>query len=188
MHRITALMIVAASLAVAAPAQAGWLEAMAGHISIGYGKLFADEAPGGSLSIAGGLDVPMSSTVRTGIEIGFDLLGTRSEEEGTLIAEVDYSAVEAIALVHWTPPFRGPLGRISAGPGFFSARGDLSSSGGAAFSDLAVDEVAPGMAIALTFIQRRPAPVRVGFEAGTRVMWLEDQTWTVASGRLVFHY
>jgi len=187
MHRIVALLIVA-SLAAGSPAHAGWLEAMAGHISMGYGKLFAEEAPGGSLSIAGGLDVPMSSSVRTGIEIGFDLLGSRTEERGSLIAEVDYSVVEVLALVHWTPSFPGPLGRVSAGPGFFSARGDLSSSGGAAFSDLAVEEVVPGVAVALTLIQRRPAPVRVGFEAGTRVMWLEDETWTVASGRLVFHY
>src|SRR4029453_76209 len=158
-----AVLAAALTLASAAPARGGpRLADVRGHLAFGYGKLFADEAPGGSLSIAGGVAIPVASSLQAGIELGFDLLGTRTEEEGSLNAELDYSVVEALALLHWTPPFPGPVGLISVGPGFFSARADLSSSGGAAFSDLAVEEAVLGVAIGATLMSRRPAPVRLG--------------------------
>jgi hypothetical protein len=176
-------------LATAAPASGALRIAdVGGHLAFGYGYLFADGSPGGSLSIAGGLDVPLAPSLRAGVDVGYNLLGTRTEERGTLIAELDYGVFEALALLHWSPGWRGPLGRISIGPGVFNARADLSSSGGAAFSDLAVEETVAGGALALTFVSRNPSPVRVGLELGARVLFLDKETWTVATGRLAFLY
>jgi hypothetical protein len=83
----------------------------------------------------------------------------------------------------------GPIGRISIGPALLSARADLSTAGGgAAFSDLAVEEVAAGIAMDATLIQRSSAPVRVGLELGTRVGFLPEEAWTLATARLAIHY
>src|SRR5262245_60406169 len=109
---------VAAGTAGAAPR----LDAFHGHLSFGYSKLFADRAPGGSMSSGVGIDSAISPKWRAGVEVNFDLLGTRLEERGSLAGEVDYSVFEALALAHWIPSFHGPVGRISFGPGVFGAR------------------------------------------------------------------
>ena len=66
-------------------------------------------------------------------------------------------------LAHWTPSMLGPVGRVSFGPALVSARAELSTSGGgAAFSKLAIEEVAPGLAVEATLMQTQPRPVRTG--------------------------
>jgi hypothetical protein len=175
--------LLGSTAALAAP-----LDQVQGHLAVGYGKLFEEDAPGGSLALGAGIDLPATAALRTGVEVGYMLLGTRTTQEGSLVAELDYSLFEALALLHWTPPWRGPLGRISVGPGVFNARADLTASGGASFEGLARAETRPGAALALTLIQRRPAPVRIGLEVGARMVWLERGTWPLATTRLVVHY
>jgi hypothetical protein len=182
----------ALTLLLAAPADA----AMRGHLSLGYGKLFItdsknedDEAPGGSLSVAAGLDFPLAGDFRIGGEVGFHLLGGRTLTEGSLVANIDYSVAELSALVHWEPHGLGPVARISAGPTLTSARADLSSSGGGiTFSDFAVEEIAGGFATSVTLMQQKAAPVRAGVEIGARTSYLPDATWIVATARLAIHY
>jgi hypothetical protein len=176
----------------AAPARAG-LKDVNGHVSFGYAKLFTTDTlatPGGSLSVTGGLDHPLwRGDLRLGAEIGFNLLGSKTVTEGSLFANVDYSMFEAVLFLHYLPHGLGPIGRISAGPALLSARAELSTAGGgASFSGYATEEVAGGLAFDVTLIQQRPAPVRVGLELGTRVAFLPEDTWTLATARLAFHY
>jgi hypothetical protein len=171
-----------------------------GHLSIGYSKLFvrhresgpediASETPGGSISLSGGLDTPVTSDWRVGLDVGYHLLGSRTVERGSLFATLDYSVFEAIAFAHWQPMFGGPIGRLSFGPALVAAKGELSASGaGAAFSDLSVSEVAPGFALQATLISRKPTPVRIGFELGAHVAQLKKETWTLATARVTAHY
>ena len=184
---VLALTLVLAS-ALVAPAHATPFAAMKGHMALGYSKLFVSDAPGGSLSVGAGFDLP-AGPVRFGVDVGFHLLGGRTVTSGSLIANVDYSAFEADLLVHWAPPWRGPVGRISAGPALVSARAELSTSGGgASFSAFAVEQTVPGFAVYATLLSRSEAPVRVGLEASARHAFLEGDDWTLASVRLAFHY
>jgi hypothetical protein len=170
----------------AAPSEAG----MRGHLSLGYARLFdVEDAPGGSLSVAGGLDFPIRGNFLIGGEVGFHLLGGRTLKDGSLVANLDYSLTELALLVHWEPTTLGPVGRLTIGPVLTSARADLSSSGGGiAFSDLAVEDVAPGFAVAVTLMQKKAAPVRAGVELGARTSYVPDDTWVVATARLAIHY
>lgn len=184
-------LVAALALALAAsPAQAkGRLQKVRGSLGVGYAKLLSDPAPGGSFAMGAGVDYPLASSWRLGVAIGYDLLGSVIVEEGSFAASVDYSMLEMLALAHWQPSFRGPLGRVSLGPGLFRPLADLATAaGGASFSKYAVDEMAPGLALDGTFIQRREAPVRIGLEAGVRVVYLEQETWTLAQVRVAFHY
>ncbi len=185
--------VVAALLALApvAAGAAGKLESVGGHLAVGYAKLFTTDAPGGSLSLGGGLDYPVSATLRAGVHIGYHLLGSRIVERGSLFASVDYSLFEAEALVHWQPRSLGPVARLSAGPALLAANGTLSTAGGGAgFSDLAVEELAPGFAAGATLMSKRPAPVRIGLDLGTRVGFLarRHETWTLVTARVAVHY
>ncbi len=160
-----------------------------GHMGVGYAKLFSDPAPGGSFSLAAGVDYPVAGSWRAGVTFGYELLGGEIVERGSLVASVDYSMLELLALAHWESPKLGPVGRVSFGPGLFSPRADLATSaGGASFSDLAVDGVAPGVALAGTLIKRKDSPVRIGLEMGLRTVFLEGETWNLALVRLAFHY
>lgn len=160
-----------------------------GQLGIGYGKLFIGEAPGGSMSIAGGVEYPVASTVNLGLQIGYHLMGSRTEIRGSLLADVDYSLFEVSLLAHWTPPWRGPVGRLSFGPGLYSARAELSTSGGGAgFGDLAVDETVPGVSFGAELLSRKPSLLRVGLELGGRLAFVEDEPWSGAVARAVFHY
>jgi hypothetical protein len=86
-------------------------------------------------------------------------------------------------------PRLGPLERVSVGPAFISARADLSTAGGgAAFSDLAVEQSGGGLVADVTFMQAPGRPVRLGLEAGVRKAWLRDTDWTVAITRITVHY
>lgn len=191
----------ATMLAVLLPgvASAGFPE-WNGHLGIGYTKLFvhgrdqalegeeAPQTPAGSLSLAGGVDYPITSSLRAGIDIGYHLLGSLTHVRGSLFATVDYSVFDVALLAHWTPP-AGPVARVSLGPALVSAHADLSTGGGgAAFSDLAVAETVPGVAFEATLMKRAAAPVKVGLSLGARMGWLEHENWTLATGRFVFHY
>lgn len=170
-------------------AAAGGLRDVNGHLSIGYAKLFVDEAPGGSLSVTAGVDHPVARALRAGVGVGYHLLGSRTVERGSLFANVDYSLFEAVLVAQWIPERLGPVGIVSGGLALLSARAELSTSGGGAgFGDLAVEEVAPGLAVDVTLIRRTPAPVRVGLEFGSRVGFLDSETWTLATARLTIHY
>jgi hypothetical protein len=185
------------SAAVAGPK----LETFQGHICLGYGKLLPSEgaSPGGSLSFAGGVEYPIRPGWSAGIEIGYWLLGTRLVERGSLGAELDYSVFETVALARWKPQHT-PL-EVTIGPGIFHGRADLTSSGAAGFGDLAVEETVGGVALGVTVIQSRPAPVRVGIELASRWLWLPGDefgddailgqrlpNWTLVAARLAIHY
>jgi hypothetical protein len=190
MRRCVALVVGFLAL-VSAPSEGGAnsIEKLHGHLSVGYAKLFISDAPGGSLSFGGGVDYPLSTDLRAGVDLGFHLLGSRSVVRGSLVANIDYSTFEAVLFARWSPPGLGPVGSISAGPALFSARAELSSSGGGAgFTDLAVDDLAPGLALDVTLIRRSSAPVRVGLEVGTRLAFVETENWTLATARVAFHY
>jgi hypothetical protein len=183
------VLVVGALVGAFGPAEASAIDAFDGHLAIGYARLFTTGAPGGSFSFAAGVDRPLAVGLRTGIDVGFHLLGSRTVERGSLVATVDYTMLEAVLFTHWTPRHLGPLGRLSFGPALLSAHADLSSSGGgAAFSDLAVGEIAPGVALDATLIKRSVAPVRVGLQLGARVAILDGEDWTMATARLAFHY
>ena len=185
-------------LLLATPAAAGLkLNEFNGHLGFGYTKLFIlaeaaatseETSPSGSMTVAGGVDYPLGPTLRTGVDIGYHLLGSTTSERGSLFAELDYSVFEALVLIHWAPPWRGPLGRVSIGPGVFHARADLSATGAPAFSDLAVEQTVGGAGVALTLVQRKAAPVRLGLEAGARRVFLRGDDWMIASARLTMHY
>ncbi len=163
---------------LAAPCGAGAraLESVQGHVAVGYAQLVIRAehevlaAPGGSVSFTGGVDFPVATRFRAGLDIGYHLLGSRS-------------------VAHWLPERLGPVGRVSLGPALVAAHADLSSAGGGAgFSDLAVGETAPGFAGEVTFISRAPTPVRLGLQLGALVGYLSDETWTTLSARVTVHY
>ena len=185
----TAWSLLALALLLPASAAAGvrWSE-MGGHLSVGYGMLAIPDAPGGSMSMAAGFDVPVAPAFRVGADVGYDLLGSRTVQEGSYFASVDYSAFQAAVLLHWLPA-RGPVRRVSLGPALVGAHGDLSvTAGGAAFSDLAVHQTAGGVAAQVTLMPSRPAPVRLGLELGARVGFLAGDDWTVLQARATVHY
>jgi hypothetical protein len=191
--RLALVAALVSSLALAclvAPAGAeGRLQKFRGHLGVGYAKLVGDPAPGGSFSMNAGVDYPVSERLRVGIDFGYELLGGEIVERGSFVASVDYSMIELLALAHWAPQRLGPLSRISVGPGLFGARGDLSvSAGGASFSDLEVDEVAPGLALDGTIMLTHESPVRIGLELGGRIAFLSNDTWTMGNVRIAFHY
>jgi len=190
---------------VPAGATASPFSHMRGHIGFGYTKLFATlgvvdpeavppeeiKAPGGSMEVAVGLDVPVDTNLRVGFEAGFDLLGSTAVERGSLLGELDFSVFELLGLVHYAPAWGGPLSRISLGPGLFNARADLSSSGAAAFEDLPVREWAPGVAGSVTLMSRKQTKVSAGLEVGARYLFMSDEAaddWILASARVVIHY
>ncbi len=189
----SALGVVALLLALAAPSAAGpRLADLHGHLAIGYAQVFSSDtsrAPAGSLSVGTGLDYPIGAGLRAGLDVGYHLLGSRTLEEGTLSTGLDYSMLEALALLHWTPEGRGPQLVLSGGPGAFAARATLASSPvGAIFSRQAIDQWRAGMALAFTMTRRREAPVRAGLEVGVRVVPLESTTWTLVTARIAILY
>lgn len=174
-----------------------------GHVALGYSQLFIPDSPGGSLSIAAGIDVPLVERLSAGARIGFALLGSRALEEGSAVANLDYSAFEAALMLHWVPDGWGPIGRVGVGPALVSARAELSTSGGGiAFTPEAIEEVAPGVAFDLTLMSTRPSPVRAGIQLGVVHAFgvgpsrpiddpsapEPDQGWTIGSIRLAIHY
>jgi hypothetical protein len=185
--------IVASALvlgAVAGPAHAGLhLEPWRGHVSIGYGYLFSDTlSPGGSISVAGGVDYPVGKKFRIGPTLGIALLGSSEVTRGSITAGLDYTLLDVALQLHWLPE-SGPISRVSLGPGIASARSALQvGAGGAGFLDLAVDELQPEIAFDVSAIPRRQKVVAVGVEAGVRFVPVERVNWTVTTLKLTIHY
>jgi hypothetical protein len=189
--RIATILAAGVALFATAPRASAITPAdLQGHVALGYAKLFVPDAPGGSLSVAAGLDLPVAGPLRAGVDVGYHLLGTRTVERGSFFASVDYSVFEADLLVHWLPTGAGPVARVSFGPALISAHADLStaSGGGAAFSDLAVSESAPGVVGEVSLLPHRDMPVKLGLELGARTAFLAHDTWTVADVRVIAHY
>jgi hypothetical protein len=163
-----------------------------GHLAIGFAHVSSSDTtatPSGSISIGGGVDLPVRPRLRAGLDVGYHLLGSRTLVQGSLTSGIDYSLFEALALVHWSPLDRGPELVVSAGPGLFNARAELAATSiGLAFTPQAIDQTRAGAALALTVTRRRPAPVRVGLELGLRLVPLERATWTVLSARVAMRY
>src|SRR5689334_5510365 len=125
-HALT-FAIAAALLLGAGPAAARpRLADLRGHLMLGYAKLFAGQSPAGSLSIGAGIEHPLRANLDAGVDVGYHLLGTRTLVQGTLSSGLDYSVVEALALLHWVTPARGPQVILSGGPGLFVARANLA--------------------------------------------------------------
>jgi hypothetical protein len=175
----------------APPARAGGmrLEDWRGHVSLGYGHLFSDSlSPGGSISLAGGVDYPIRESLRIGPVIGMAILGTHDVTRGSITAGLDYSLLDVALQLHWLPK-HGPISRVSAGPGFAAARASLQvGGGGAGFLDLAVDEVRPELAVDLSMLSRRQKIVAVGVEAGVRYVPVDRVSWVLSTLRLAIHY
>ncbi|MEO5618655.1 MAG: hypothetical protein ABIS67_12885 [Candidatus Eisenbacteria bacterium] len=187
--RVLALALALAALTASSiPAGAFEFSRVQGHMTFGYGRLMIGHSPAGSIGLTTGFDHPASSILDVGVDLGLYLYGNRNVDRGSLNATVDYGAFEVIAFTHWKVP-AGPISRVSFGPGLTSARAELSSSaGGAAFLDLAVDEVAPTLALDLTAMRRKPGPVRVAAIAGLRSAFLDGEDWHQFSVRFGFHY
>lgn len=184
------LVAVLAAVAGATPASAGLhLDAWKGHLTVGYARVFSDSlAPGGSISAGGGIEYPLSQRWLLGGSVAFNLLGSSVAHRGSVTAGLDYSMFDAALLATWLPP-RGPFARVSFGPGIASARAELAvAGGGALFRDLPVGEVVPDFAAQATLMSRKPRLVSVGLEIGTRIVPVEQGTWTLLSTRLAIHF
>ena len=182
------LWVVLAGAITATPGHAA-LADWKGHFSLGYGKLFARDAPAGGFSFAGGVDFPLAGNVRVGPDIGFHLLGTQSLTSGSLNANLDYTLFELALRAHWKPMHAGPLHRVSFGPALMRASAQVSSSSaGLAFENREISELRPGAALDLALMPGRAIPVAVGFEFGARTAFLAHETWTIGTLRLVLHY
>ena len=185
------LLVVLLGACVAVPAVAGplRLEPWRGHVSLGYGHLISDEfSPGGSISVAGGVDYPVATRLRLGPVLSISLLGSHEVTRGSVTAGLEYSLLEGALQLHWLPP-TGPVSRVSLGPGFAAARSSLQVGGGGAnFLDLAVDEVRPELALDLSAMPRSQEIVAVGLEAGVRWVPVERVNWILTSLRLTIHY
>jgi len=186
-----ALGVACAVCAGSPPAGAGVmrLEPWRGHVSLGYGHLFSDSlSPGGSISVAGGVDYPLNATLRVGPVIGISILGSHDVKRGSITAGLDYTLLDAALQLHWLPR-SGRVTRVSLGPGVAAARSQLQvGAGGAGFLDLAVDEVRPEVALDVSAMPRRQQIVAVGLEAGVRVVAVRRVTWTLTTLRLTIHY
>lgn len=187
--RILVLLLLLTCLAPTARAGALRLEPWRGHLSIGYAHLISDEfSPGGSISVAGGIDYPVGPNLRLGPVLGIALLGSHEVTRGSVTAGLEYTLLEGALQLHWLPQ-AGPITRVSFGPGVAAARSSLQVGGGGAnFLDLAVDEVQPELALDVSALPRRQTIVAVGLEAGVRVVPVERVTWTLATLRFTIHY
>lgn len=174
----------------AAPAAAGRLEQLRGHISLGYALAVLNHAPPGSASFGAGLDYPLREDLSVGANVDYHLLGRSTVTRGVLQADVDYTLFVADAALTWWPGRYGPLRAVSLLAGAYGAHAELSSApGGTTFFDLSVSEVAPGGGLALTFMRRQPAPIRVGLEVAGHLAVLHDRRdWGLVTARLAIHY
>ena len=163
-----------------------------GHMTLGFSHLIVSDTtntPGGSVSFGAGADIPLHHRLRTGIDVGYHLLGSQTLVQGSLSSGIDYSLFEAIAFLHWMPLDHGPDLIVSVGPGLFHTKAELAASSvGLAFTPYAVNETKVGGALFVTALRRKPTPVRPGFELGVRVIPLEGVTWTVVSAGIALSY
>ncbi len=188
-RRVLLTLLALASLAHASPAHALRLEAWRGQIAFGYTRLSgADQSPPGSIGLLLGVDHPVSGAWRLGPAVSFSLLGSTQVERDGVPAGIDHSMLDGSLLLHRTFA-RGPLQRISFGPGLASARAELQvAGGGAGLSDLAVGEVRPCASFEALFAPRTQSGVSVGAALGARVVPLDDLTWSVWSARVAISF
>lgn len=181
--------VLAVAACCAAPAHAGGLAAWQGHIEFGYSLLAgAAESPPGSIGLLIGVDRPLTGPWRIGPSISYSLLGSTQIVRDDVPAGLDHSMFDGALLLHRTFT-RGPLVRLSAGPGLASARAELQvAGGGAGFADDAVGEVRPCAAFEALFAPRTASGVSVGASLGARVVPLESRTWSVWSVRIAISY
>jgi len=184
--------VLATSIAVG-PATAGLqFSDIHGHMTLGFSHLFVSDTtstPGGSVSFGAGADIPIRPGLRTGIDMGYHLLGSQTLTQGSLSSGIDYSLFEAIAFLHWSPLDHGPDLVVSIGPGLFHTKAELNSSSvGLAFTPYAVNDTKVGGALFVSLLRRKPTPVRPGIMLGVRVIPLESVTWTVASAGIALSY
>src|SRR5215470_6603039 len=58
-----------------------------GHMTLGFSHLFVSDTtstPGGSVSFGAGADIPIRPGLRTGIDVGYHLLGSQTLTQGSL--------------------------------------------------------------------------------------------------------
>ncbi len=189
------LTAVALAIGTSAADAASWVEPWRGHLSFGYAKLLENQAPGGSLGFSAGVDHPLNDVLRLGLDVDYSLLGTQTVPKGSLVADVDLSAIEFLAMLHYQPTWGIPIARLSGGVGVMGARSAVSSSGAAEFQDYPVSELAPALAFEATVMSRKPAPVRVGIETGAHFGFVSHdpnkvyaRTWAVWDLRVAIHY
>ena len=95
---------------MAAPAYELDPHAFGGHLGLGYSHLVIADSPGGSLSVAAGVDYPIAPSLRLGGDIGFELLGSRTIltpgvlcPETAVPGELFFEMLERRQMrVHWT--------------------------------------------------------------------------------------
>ena len=185
-----ALTLLALVTLAARPADAYMkLDAWHGHVAFGYSKLASDSlAPAGSISVAAGVDYPLSAQWRLGPTLAFNLLGSSQTRRGSVNAGLDYGMFD-VALMASYLPRHGPISHLAFGPGLALARAELSvAGGGAAFGDLTVGEAKPEFAADLTLGPRTNSVVGIGLELGTRIVPVSQGTWSVWSARFAIHY
>ena len=186
--RGTAALLLLGALLTAAPARAFEWSRVQGHVGFGYGRLMISHSPAGSIGVTVGAETPVRPGLDLGIDLGLYLYGNRTVDRGTLNATLDYATQDLTLFTHWAVA-RGPISRISIGPGLTHTRAELSSAaGGAQFLDLAVDDLVPSLALDLSMLRRKPSPVRVALVAGYRVAFRPGEDWNQFSVRLGFHY
>lgn len=188
-NRIRAPLLLFTLLLWSMPAHAFELASMRGQVAFGYSRLQgADQSPAGSIGVLVGVDHPLSGAWRIGPAVSFSLLGSTQVERDGVPAGIDHSMLDGALLVH-RDFARGPLRRVSFGPGLASARAELQvAGGGAGLSDLAVGEVRPCAAFEALFAPRTASGVSVGAGLGVRVVPLRDLTWTVFSARFAISF
>jgi hypothetical protein len=180
-----ALSAAAALAAGARPAHAEWK----GNLALGYSKLFIPDAPAGGFAIALGVNQEVNSRLRVGPVFAYHLLGTSAVNRGSQNANIDYSLIEVELRADWTLEHAGPLRRFSIGPSLTHASADISqSSAGLMFEDLAVSEWKGGLGLDVAMLPKSPRPVAVGLEAGLHLSFVQSQTWSVGTVRLVMEY
>ena len=185
---VLAACVFVAALAGTAAAEGG-LDRVTGHLSVGYARAFIAGSPGGSISVGAGLDFALTLRLGVGSELGYDLLGARDVQRDTLFGTIDYNTLQGSLRLSWAPAGWGPIRRLSVGPLLMKVRGEVQTPyGGLPFDDLSVHEVAPGVAWDATLMTGAVRPVRVGLEIGSRLVFLDSQTWSLAQARLAFHY
>ena len=165
------------------PARADWK----GNLALGYSRLFISDAPAGGFALALGVNQQAGRNLRVGPVIAYHLLGTQAVNRGSENANVDYSMLEFELRADWRPWGTGP--RLSIGPSLTRALADISSSSaGLTFEDLAVSEWKGGCGFDAAWLPKGERPVAVGVEAGVHVSFVQKETWSVGTLRLVLEY
>ena len=186
--RALGALLVLAALIPAAPSRAA-LADWKGHLAVGYGRLFATDAPSGGISVGGGISYPVTASIRLGPQLDYHLLGSNTLTSGSLTASLDYSMFEFSLRAEWRPEHFWAVRRLSIGPMVAGATAAVSSSSaGLAFEKDEIHETRAGFAASAALLPAHAKVVAVGLELGAHVAFLSAEPWTVATARLVIDY